>query len=165
MRPSKYKFAAIKFIYTLFPLYFLILSGCATLHHQYEAPSVSITSFKVVQTDSTIPQFEITLRIVNPNRSALALQGVSYSIALEGYNVITGVSNKLPKIEAYGEGDVVLNASVDLIKSIRFITDILGNNKDEISYSFSAKLDVGKLYPLIKVEEKGKVSLAGSHKM
>ena len=164
MLPSQNNFAAIKFIFALFPLYFLIFSGCATLHHQYETPAVSITSFKALQTESPIPQFEIALRIVNPNRSALALKGISYTIALDGHNVITGVSNTLPRIEAYDEGIVILNASVDLIKSIQFFSDIIGNNKDEISYNFTAKLDIGTLYPLVKIEDKGKVSLTGSPK-
>ncbi len=145
-------------IFFLFSL--LLVSGCTHLQSGYEKPVVSITSFKALPANGMIPQFEIGLRIVNPNRSALVLKGISYTIALEGHKIMTGVSNELPMIDAYGEGKVVLKASVDLFSSIRFITDLMGKKKrNKISYSFNAKLDAGTLHPLIRIKEKGEVSL------
>jgi LEA14-like dessication related protein len=137
--------------------------GCATLQTDYETPAVSITSFKAIPGEGIIPEFEIGLHIVNPNRSALDLKGISYTISLEGHNILTGVSNKLPRIEAYGEGDVVLHASVDFFNSIGFFTDLAQNQKpDEFSFSLNVKLDVGALHPIIRVSKKGKIPLVPS---
>lgn len=142
-------------------LSFLLMAGCAGLQPGYEKPSVNITSFRAIPADGAIPQFEIRLHIVNPNRTSLELKGISYTIALEGYNVLTGVSNQLPVIDAYGEGNVTLVASVDLFSSIGFITELIRNQqKEKISYSFVAKLDAGALVPLIRVAKSGVVSLA-----
>lgn len=146
----------------LFILFLVFISGCATLQPGFETPVVSITSFKAIPTQGMVPQFQINLHIVNPNRSPLDLKGISYTIALEGHKIMTGVSNKLPRIEAYGEGDVVLNASVDLFSSIKFFTDLVGNKKNQISYSFNAKLDAGGLHPLIRATKKGQISLKQS---
>ncbi|HGY11362.1 MAG: hypothetical protein DRH34_14240 [Deltaproteobacteria bacterium] len=143
-------------------LLFLILfvSGCATLQPGYETPIVSITSFEAIPTQGLIPQFQIGLHIVNPNRSPLDLKGVSYTISLEGHKIMTGVSNQLPLIEAYGEGDVLLTASVDLFSSIGFFTDLIRTQtKEKISYSLNAKLDAGSLHPMIRVTRKGEISL------
>ncbi|MBU1342810.1 MAG: LEA type 2 family protein [Proteobacteria bacterium] len=142
-------------------LFFIVLaSGCATLQSGYETPVVSITSFEAIPTNGLVPQFQIGLHIVNPNRSPLDLKGVSYTIAFEGHKIMTGVSNQLPRIDAYGEGDVVLNASVDLFSSIGFFTDLIRNQKkDKISYSLNAKLDAGSLHPLIRVTKKGELYL------
>jgi LEA14-like dessication related protein len=138
----------------------LFFFSCASLQPGYEKPVVSISSFEAIPTGNLIPQFKIGLHIVNPNRTPLKLKGVAYTIALEGHKIMTGVSNKLPDIEAYGEGDVVLNASVDLFCSIGFITDLIrSQNKEELSYSFNAKLDAGTLHPLIRVTRKGEISL------
>ncbi len=143
----------------LFILFLVFVSGCATLQPGFETPVVSITSFKAMPTQGMIPQFQINLHIVNPNRSPLDLKGISYTIALEGHKIMTGVSNKLPRIDAYGEGDVVLNASVDLFSSIKFFTDLIGTpNKNLISYSFNAKLDAGGLHPFIRASKKGQIS-------
>ena len=140
----------------LFSLFVLFASGCATLQPGYETPVVSISSFEAIPTQSLVPQFKIGLHIVNPNRSPLNLKGISYTITLEGHKIMTGVSNQLPLIEAYSEGDVVLKASVDLFGSIGFFTDLIENRKkDRISYRLSAKLDTGTLHPIIRVTKKG----------
>lgn len=135
-------------------------AGCASLRTGYETPVVTITSFETLPSQGIMPRFRIDLHIVNPNRSPLKLNGISYTIALEDHNILTGVSNKLPQIEPYGEGDVSLDTSVDLFSSIRFLSDIIQNKKNKsLTYTFKAKLDTGTLYPLIKVEKRGTLSL------
>lgn len=148
-----------KIFFSLF-FSFLFFSGCAGFQPGSEVPVVSISSFKAIPAEGMIPQFEIGLHIVNPNRTALILKGVAYTISLEGHKIMTGVSNQLPRIEPYGEGDVLLKASIDLFTSIGFITDLISNQKkDKISYSFNAKLDAGSLHPFIRVSQKGEFSL------
>jgi LEA14-like dessication related protein len=135
------------------------LTGCAGLQTDYETPTVSVTSFKAIPGGRMVPRFEIGLHIVNPNRSALDLKGIAYTINLEGHNLLTGVSNKLPKIEAYGEGDILLTASVDFFNSIGFFADLAKNQRETFAYSLDAKLDVGTLHPIIRVSKKGSLSL------
>ena len=133
--------------------------SCAALQPGYEKPVVNITSFEAIPTQGIFPQFKIGIHIINPNRTPLKLKGVSYTISLEGHKIMTGVSNKLPEIEPYGEGDVELNASLDLFNSIGFVSDLIRNqNKEKISYQFSAKLDAGSLHPFIRVTKKGELS-------
>ncbi len=144
-------------------LFLMSVMGCAPLQTGYETPVVTITSFEAIPTNNIIPQFKIGLHIVNPNRTQLILKGIAYTIALEGHKIMTGVSNKLPVVEAYGEGDVVLTASVDLFSGIGFFSDLIRSKKKEsLSYSFDAKLDPGALKPLIRVSKKGSFSLSGN---
>lgn len=141
-----------------------IFSSCAPLQPGFETPVVSISSFEVLPSQGVVPQFEIGLHIVNPNRTALNLKGVVYTISLEGHKLVTGATNELPVIEAYSEGDILLNASVDLFSSIGFFTDLIRNqNLEKISYQFNAKLDVGTLYPVIRVTKEGELSLSSKH--
>lgn len=139
------------------------LTGCAGLQTDYETPTVSVTSFNAIPGVGMVPRFKIGLHIVNPNRSALDLKGISYTVNLEGHNLLTGVSNKLPRIEAYGEGDILLEASVDFFSSIGFFADLAKNqNRETFAYSLDAKLDVGTLHPIIRVSKKGNLSLFNS---
>ncbi len=148
-----------KYYPLLFILFLIFVSSCATIQPGYETPVVNITSFEAIPSQGMIPQFQINLHIINPNRTLLDLKGISYTIFLEDHKIMTGVSNKLPSIEAYGEGDVLLKASVDLFGSIKFFTDLMGNpKKDHISYRFNAKLDAGGLHPLIRASRKGLIS-------
>ncbi len=135
------------------------LTGCAGLQTDYEPPTVSITSFKAIPGEGMVPRFEIGLHIVNPNRSALDLKGIAYTVNLEGHDLLTGVSNKLPRIEAYGEGDVLLKASVDFFNSIGFFADLAKNQRETFAYRLDAKLDVGTLHPIIRVSKEGNLSL------
>ncbi len=149
-----------KLILSFLAVFLLLVSGCASLQPGYETPVVSITSFTAVPAQGVVPQFQIKLHIVNPNPSPLNLKGVSYTITLEGRKIMTGVSNQLPQIDAWGEGNVILNASLDLFNSLGFFTDLFRNQKTEkISYRLDAKLDAGSLYPLIRVTRKGELSI------
>lgn len=141
-------------------LVLVLLAGCAPLMPNFEEPHVSLTSFRVLPGDSIVPTFEIGLHITNPNRSVLKLGGVSYNVELEGYRIISGVSNRLPQIEAYGEGNLLLEARPDLFNTINLFTQLINQPRDSFEFKLEALLDVGALLPKIRVEKSGEVSLA-----
>lgn len=142
-----------KFLLQMF--YILFLSACATVPSDFEEPSVSVTSFTPKQSAGITPQFEIVLHITNPNREPLELEGMSYTIHLEGNKVMSGVSNNLPTIEPYGEADVTLNATANLLGGFQLLTGLMNQAKEHIEYEFKAKLDIGAFMPRIAVVKKG----------
>ena len=99
--------------------------------------------------------------MINPNRVALELEGISYYVDLEGHRVLSGVANQLPIIEAYGERDVVLQVQPDLFNTISLFTDLLNQPRDQFKFNLTAYLDVGGFIPKIKVEKEGLISLNG----
>lgn len=138
----------------------LFLAACATLSPTYETPQVSLTSFTVSpQSSGLAPEFDIGLRVVNPNRSALPLVGMSYSVEVDGNRILTGAEPNLPRIEGYGTADIIIKASPDLFGSARLINQLLTSTQSEFNYLFKAKLDVGTLMPFIHIEEKGSFGL------
>ena len=140
----------------------ILLAGCAGLRPGWETPTVTVKSFRALPSQGMLPEFEIDLHIVNPNREALKLAGVSYTVSLEGHELIKGVGNDLPVIEGYGDGDITLNASADLFAGVGLVRELMSSQKDTLSYSFEAKLDPGALRPSIRVKDSGEVSLAGA---
>jgi LEA14-like dessication related protein len=133
----------------------LFLSACVSTPSNFEEPSVSVTSFTPKNSASISPQFVIVLHITNPNREPLTLEGISYTIHLDGNKVMSGVANDLPTIEPYGETEVTLNATTDLLGGFQLITGLMNENKEHIEYEFNAKLDVGIFKPRIEVSKKG----------
>lgn len=140
----------------------VLLAGCAGLRPGWETPTVTVKAVRAIPSGGVLPDFEIDLHIVNPNREALKLAGVSYTVSLEGHELIKGVGNDLPVIDGYGEGDITLNASADLFAGVGLIRDLMSSQKDTLSYSFEAKLDPGALRPSIRVKDSGEVSLSGA---
>ncbi|TNF91906.1 MAG: hypothetical protein EP297_14650 [Gammaproteobacteria bacterium] len=143
----------------------VLVSACSGLRPDYEKPTVTINSFRMLKTEGIAPRFEIGLHIINPNRSALKLRGISYTVHLEGHKVLTGVANELPVIDAYGEGDVLVNAGVDLFSAARLILDMIREKPDSFSYDLDAKLDPGGLQPNIHVRKQGKVRLTEEERL
>ena len=137
----------------------VLLAGCATLRPNFDTPTVTVSAFRVVPTNSINPSFEIDLHIINPNNTALELRGVAYTASIEGYKVLSGVANQLPVIAAYGEGDVRLLAAADLLGSFRLLNDLMREGRDSLSYTLDIKLDVGSFVPAIYVQESGEISL------
>ena len=125
----------------------------------FEPPVVSLQSFKMLPQESVSPRFEIGLHIINPNRDPLNFEGIFYTVGIEGYNVLSGVSNDLPIVEPYGEANITLLANVDLFKGIKLITSLLQEPRDTFKYSFDAKLDLGGFSPNINLQEEGEFNL------
>lgn len=133
----------------------LFITACVTTPTDFEEPSVSVVSFMPKDSATISPQFEIVLHITNPNREPLPLEGISYTLHLEGNKVLSGVANDLPTIEPYGEADIKLSAMANLFGGFKLLTGLMNENTGRIEYEFNAKLDVGILRPLIKVSTKG----------
>lgn len=106
------------------------------------------------------PRFEITLRVTNPNPSALGLRGLSYTLSLDGLEVVEGVAANLPKVPAYGEKDIPIEASINLIEGLRFASGLMDASRSaDVTWRLQARLDVGALLPRVNVREEGVLSL------
>ena len=136
-----------------------LLAGCGALRPGFETPTVTVSSFRTIPSEGALPEFEIGLRVTNPNREALKLRGVSYTVSLNDRELINGVANDLPVIEGYGQGDVILTAAPNLVAGIRFVSDLVNRPGDTVSYRLEARLDPGALFPTIRVTDSGEISL------
>jgi LEA14-like dessication related protein len=149
---------ARQWVYLLIPL---MLSACASMSPNYEEPVVSLTYFRPAESGSG---FDVGLKVLNPNREPLELQGVVYTIRVQGQDVIKGVGKGYAPIEGYGEGDIELSAAPNLIAGIRLLSELMNQASSAeaasaLDFEFEAKLDVGGLYPRIKVQESGSFKL------
>jgi len=150
---SRHLFAALLLV--------VLICSCTALNPNYERPTVTLSSFKVIPSEGMVPAFDVGLRIINPNASALTLQGIVYTISLQGHEIVKGVGKNFPIIEGYSEAVVNLTASANLLAGIRFIGDMLSREEETFEYGFEAKLDMGGLLPAIRVKESGEFALHG----
>lgn len=138
-----------------------LLSACAGMGPGYEAPTVSVQSFRpLAATNGTgLPTFEIGLHVTNPNLQPLELAGISYTISLDGKDVIKGVGNELPIIDGYGEGSFTVTAGFDVFAGIQLFRSLMNKDSNSFAYSFDAKLDPGAFKRKIRVSDSGTISL------
>lgn len=139
------------------------LAGCAAMRSGYEAPSVSVQSFRPVTTDGGgLPTFEIVLHVINPNLEPLELAGISYSISLDNHKLIKGVGNDLPVIEGYGEGSFTVTAGFNVIAGIQLFRSLMNKDTNSFDYAFEAKLDPGAYKRKIRISDSGSISLSNT---
>jgi LEA14-like dessication related protein len=133
----------------------LLLAGCATLSPDFEEPSLQINSIRLVNFDGMTPQFEIDLHIVNPNRDALDLKGLSYTLSLEDKKMVSGATSDLPLVAAYGEADFKIDANLSLLDGLQLLSKLMNEYQENLAYEFNAKLDLGSFYPTIPIKREG----------
>jgi len=139
----------------IFLLASIVLTGCANLAPGFEEPLIEVTSIRLKNSGSLAPEFDITLRVSNPNRDALNLDGMTYTLYLAGNKVVSGVANDLPSLLGYGEAVVNLHATLSLFGSLGLLNDLMNQYQESIDYELVTKLDVGRFYPKITVKQQG----------
>lgn len=152
---------SLPFLVLSFLLLFCV--GCSVLAPDYDPPVVTVSSFKAVPGLGMTPRFEVGLHVVNPNRSDLSLIGVAYTLTIEDHKIFTGVSNDLPTVPGYGEKDILLTGSMNLLGSVSLFSDLLRNrSRNKLNYRLDIKLDTGSLTPVARVSKKGEFEFPGS---
>ena len=145
--------------YTLLSLLVLMMAGCASLTPEIDPPKVSLVSFSSLPGHAGTPRFEITLRIINPNKQTLDIAGISYSVELLGKELIAGVARDVAPIEGYSEGIVTLEADLQLLELLRLMASLGSSGSGPVDYRFSAKIDFNGFIPTQRIEESGEITL------
>lgn len=135
------------------------LSACGEIRQDEELPVVNVSYFKPLPPQGIAPVFEIGLHIINPSNTTLNINGISYSVKLEGQRVLVGVANDLPDIGPYSEGDAVIRATTDMVGSFLLITKLMREERESIHYEFSANMNVAGIKRDIKIVKDGELSL------
>ncbi len=136
-----------------------LVGGCAGLGSDMDPPKVSLESFRSIPSEGGAPRFEIKLRIINPNKQTLDIAGISYSVELQGRELISGVSNDVPMIEGYSEEVVTLEAGLQTFQLLRLIAGLGSAPTDNFEYRLSAKIDFNGFVPTQRIEETGDIRL------
>ena len=136
-------------------LLLMLPAGCATLSPGFEEPSLQVNSIRLKNSHSLAPEFEISLRVTNPNRDDLSIDGMTYTMNLAGNQVVSGAANDLPTIPGYGEAEVKIMATLSLLGGFKLLNDLMNEYQESVGYEIIVKLDVGKFYPRITIQREG----------
>ena len=141
------------------PLVLLVLQACVSTPADFKQPQVSLRSVSLRAANVLTPDFNIVLNVGNPNRKALAIRGMTYRIHLSGHKVIEGVANDIPTIAAFAEAEVNLVGKADLLAGLGVLNELLARPSGPLEYQFEAELDLGTLYPTVRVQRDGVIAL------
>ncbi len=120
-------------------LFAVVLSSCSTV--QVVPPEVNLMRVDVQDVTLSHVNLLADLRIFNPNEKALTIQGVDYTLDLEGIRVFSGKNRISRTIPAQEYGHVTLRLSSaywDLIQLFNKLPD-----KSDVVFSMHGSILVG----------------------
>ena len=134
---------------------FLLLSGCAGMATR-EPPRVNLVNLQVIDMQLFEQRYGVTLRIQNPGRQPLEIEGLSFDLELNGKSFAHGVSNRATVVPAFGEA--VLD--VEVVSSLFGIVDQLRDLEQDrpLSYRLSGQLALAGSLISIPFEKKGELA-------
>jgi len=127
------------------------LGGCATLPSGEDAPSVSVVGLEPLPSEGLEVRFALKLRVQNPNESALAYDGLSVSLDLDGRGLASGVSNEIGEIPRFSDAVLTLPVSISAFGVVRQLWALASDSQQAsgalgkpIAYKLNGKLGAPK---------------------
>lgn len=153
-------FKSMGFTHVLFISILLLLTGCSVFQPKLEQPTVKVTGLSLLPSDGLNQKIRVGLAISNPNAQDLSLRGISYTIGIEKFSVLSGVSHQIPLLRAYEETPVSLDVSANILELVRLLEYFSRKGvTSEVNYNIDAKLDFSSMLPAMRVKETGVIPL------
>ena len=120
----------------------LLLTGCAGLPSGMEAPTVTIADFGAGGGGFFEQQFNLKLRVQNPNNSELKIDGLSFALEVNDGQFATGVGNQAVTVTRFGSAFLPVEAYSSLGSMIRQVGGFLQGDKRSLRYRIRGNLSL-----------------------
>ncbi len=134
------------------------LASCAGLPIG-ERPVVTLTNLRLLQSEGLSLRFAIDLRITNPGALTFPVSGLSWQLQLEGSQILTGVTNNVPRLEPYTEVPLTLEASTNLTGMVELFTKLMNTSNEEFDYELRTRLGLSGLRLPVTYRDSGSINL------
>lgn len=124
---------------------FSFLSGCATWPVAEDVPNVRVAGLEPLPAEGLEIRLALKLRVQNPNDSALAYNGISVQLKLDGQGLASGVSNASGEIARFSEEVLTIPVSISAFSVVRQIFSRSADTTEStvnqsIAYSLTGKM-------------------------
>lgn len=137
----------------------VLLIGCATTP-KVEPLEVTLSDVVPGQMSILEQEYQVKLRVQNPNNFDIALDGAAYQIELNGKSFAKGVARRSITVPKYGDAIIEGNCISDLTGLLSQISQLTKGVPEKFRYRIKGKLgrSDGSSIPFDKV---GEIDLAG----
>jgi len=118
------------------------LTGCAGLPAGMEAPAVTIADFGVGSVSLFEQQFDLKLRIQNPNTADLQIDGIAFDLEINGEPFAKGVGNQMVTVPRYSSGFMPVEAVSSLGGLLKQFGRLMGD-RPGFTYRLKGTLSIG----------------------
>ena len=121
----------------------VLISACAGVTYHADPPKVSIAGIKLLNAQLLEQNYALTLRIQNPNETALYINGLSYTLHLNGSEFASGVSNQHIEVPAYSEKLLAVTLVSNTFGIVKQLKQLGYNPNQNFNYRLSGKVSLG----------------------
>lgn len=125
----------------------LALGGCA-LFEKHSAPDVAVAGLRLGKGEGLYQTVLIDLIIANRDAKPLALNGISYSVRVEGRDLASGRSTEPLEVPASASVRYTVPATLNLMNGFGVIRDVFAKPKGRLNYELSATLEPAGLFSI-----------------
>ncbi len=144
----------------------LLIMSCSMLKPKIDQPTVKVVGLQLLPPQGFTQPIQVSLLVANPNDRDLSLRGISYTVGIENFDVLSGVNNQLPSLPAYKETPIDVVVTANVLQLLQLFEHFNRNGvQNSLNYNFSAKLDFSAFLPALHVNEKGSLTLDANGKV
>ncbi len=119
----------------------LLVSGCA-FAPKLQAPQLSVADVQILGGDLFQQKLRVRVHVQNPNDRALPVEGLTYTLEVEGQLLATGESAASFTVPPLGEADFDMNVTTNLAAALMKV--LAGNNTHQLAYHMKGKVTLSQ---------------------
>ncbi len=136
------------------------LAACAHIAGVPRKPEISLAGLRPVQVGLVVQRFILKLRVHNPGKVDLSLDGLHFTIELNGSRFLEGTSNQSLTVPGDGEAVLEVMATATLGTTLKQLREWQRAGREAVDYRIVGDVNVvgvGK----IPFERRGELPLSG----
>jgi LEA14-like dessication related protein len=118
------------------------LGACSLVTPKYNRPNVTVSSIQMRSGNLLQQSFAVKLNIQNPNDRDLPVRGVHAELNVGGEQIASGVSDRAIVIPAFGEAEIDVTVTANMLLALAKLTNKLNQPADSIDYDLTGAASI-----------------------
>ena len=134
------------------------LAACTHLAGLPRKPEVSLAGLRPVQLGLFEQRFALKLRVQNPGEVDLSIDGLQFTIELNGQPFLEGLSDQSLTVARFGEGVLEVMATSTFASTLKQLRELKRAGRDSVDYRIVGRVSVVGVGS-VPFERRGELSL------
>ncbi len=118
----------------------LLLTSCASWRPDFQEPEVLLANLEMLPGEGFEQRARLTLRIQNPNDVAIPIEGMSFTLELQGSKFATGVSDQKLVVEPFSEALLKVEVATNIYRAGRILMDMMNTSAESLDYRLITRI-------------------------
>jgi LEA14-like dessication related protein len=136
----------------------LALSACAVLGVR-EPLNVTIADLKPIEVGVLEQRYAMKVRLLNPNDTEIAFDGVVFDLEINGKSFAKGVGNQSSVIPRFGEALIDVQVVSGLQNILQQINELMTGDRTSLTYRIKGRLYFSGSFGFTSFDTSGEIAL------